>query len=95
MSDKPRMAFDPDDAPSSFDDQQVRSESERRRVQFSTLLDAGLYEKLKTRAFKDEGKIADAVNEGVRRVVAEAEEARGAEYDVPPELKIDDEAERS
>ena len=89
------MSFDPNDAPSSFDERQVQEESERRRVQFSTLLDAGLYEKLKTRNFKGEGKIADAVNEGVRRVVAEAEEARGAPYDVPPELRIDDEAERS
>lgn len=88
--DKPKMDFDAGQGQTAgFDERQVQRESERRRVPFSTTLNAGLYEKLKTMAFLKEGAIADVVGEGVRRVIREKEEKRGEAYDP---LRIDEDS---
>ena len=74
-----------------YDPEQLDRESQRKRVPFSTTLDAGLYEKLKTMAFYNEGSIADLVNTAVRRALHEKENDRGEPYAPPEPLQIDDE----
>ena len=74
-----------------YDERQIEEASERKRVPFSTILDAGLYEKLKTMAFYNEGSIADLVNEAIRRALREKETERGAPYRPPAPLQIDEE----
>jgi hypothetical protein len=88
-SDKPQIAFGSEED-AGFDEEQLERESERSRVPFSTSLDAGLYEKLKAMHFWDDVRIADVVNEAVRRAIAEMEAERGEPYDVPGPLRIDD-----
>lgn len=78
----------------SYDESQIEEETsnyaERKRVPFSTTLNAGLYEKLKAIHFYEDVSISDVINQAVERAVNELEERRGESYSVPEPLKIDE-----
>lgn len=84
----------PEDESPSYDNSQINDETseyaDRKRVPFSTTLNAGLYEKLKAIHFYEDIKISDIVNEALRMAVDQMEEQRGESFDVPTPLKIDE-----
>lgn len=84
-----------EEAEQSYDESQIEEETsnyaERKRVPFSTTLNAGLYEKLKAIHFYEGVRISDIINQAVERAVNELEERKGEGYDVPSPLKIDEE----
>jgi len=84
----------PEDESPSYDNSQIDDETseyaDRKRVPFSTTLNAGLYEKLKAIHFYEDIKISDIVNEALRMAVDQMEEQRGESFDVPTPLKIDE-----
>ena len=83
-----------EDETHSYDDSQIDDETSeyaaRKRVPFSTTLNAGLYEKLKAIRFYEGVKISDIVNEALRIAVDQLEEQREEPFDVPGPLKVDD-----
>ena len=79
----------PEDESPSYDNSQI-NDADRKRVPFSTTLNAGLYEKLKAIHFYEDIKISDIVNEALRMAVDQMEEQRGESFDVPTPLKIDE-----
>jgi hypothetical protein len=83
-----------EDETHSYDDSQIDDETseyaDRKRVPFSTTLNAGLYEKLKAIRFYEGVKISDIVNEALRIAVDQLEEQREEPFDVPGPLKVDD-----
>jgi hypothetical protein len=92
--DKPKLSLgsagSDQEGSSLYDPKQIEEASERNRVPFSTILDAGLYEKLKAASFFDRIKIADIVNDAVREKVQALEDRRGEAYSVPEPLRIED-----
>lgn len=84
----------PDDETTSYDSSQIDDETSeyanRKRVPFSTTLNAGLYEKLKSIRFYEGIRISDIVNEAVRVAVDQLEDQREETFDVPDPLKVDD-----
>ena len=78
----------------SYDDSQIKEETrsyaERKRVPFSTTLNAGLYEKLKAIHFYEDIRISDVINQAVERAVNELEDRKGESYSIPEPLKIDE-----
>lgn len=85
----------PEDETPTYDDSQITDETDeyadRKRVPFSTTLNAGLYEKLKAIRFYEDLKISDIVNEALRMAVEQMEEQREEPFDVPEPLKVDEE----
>lgn len=95
MSKESKLSLNIDEETSaSYDDSQIEEETsdyaKRKRVPFSTTLNAGLYEKLKAIHFYEDIRISDIVNQAVERAVDELEERRGEDYSVPDPLKIDE-----
>lgn len=84
----------PEDQDPSYDGSQIEEETseyaDRKRVPFSTTLNAGLYEKLKAIHFYEDIKISDVVNEALRIAVDQLEEKRDEPFDVPGPLQIED-----
>ncbi|MFB6231204.1 MAG: hypothetical protein ABEL04_08615 [Salinibacter sp.] len=84
----------PEDEDISYDDSQIDEQTseyaDRKRVPFSTTLNAGLYEKLKAIHFYDDIMISDIVNRAIHLAVEQLEERRGEAYDVPGPLQIDE-----
>lgn len=84
----------PEDETPTYDDSQIDDETseyaDRKRVPFSTTLNAGLYEKLKAIHFYEDVKISDIVNEALRMAIDQMEEKRGESFDVPGPIKIDE-----
>lgn len=84
----------PEEESVSYDDAQIEEETsqhgDRKRVPFSTTLNAGIYEKLKAIHFYEDIQISDVVNEALRVAVEQLEERRGEPYDIPGPLRIDD-----
>jgi hypothetical protein len=84
----------PEDQDSSYDRSQIEDETgkyaDRKRVPFSTTLNAGLYEKLKAIHFYEDIKISDIVNEALRLAVDQIEDRRGEPFDVPGPLQIEE-----
>lgn len=84
----------PEEETPSYDDSQIEDETseyaDRKRVPFSTTLNAGLYEKLKAIRFYEDVKISDIVNEALRMAVDQMEEQREGSFDVPDPLKVEE-----
>lgn len=96
MSKKSKLSLNVDsEADDSYDDAQIEKQtsaySDRKRVPFSTTLNAGLYEKLKAIHFYEDVRISDVVNEAIRNAIEELEERRGEPFDVPQPLQINEE----
>lgn len=89
------LNIEEEETDASYDDSQIEEETssyaERKRVPFSTTLNAGLYEKLKAIHFYEDIRISDIINQAVERAVDELEDRRGEDYSVPEPLKIEEE----
>lgn len=95
MSKKSKLSLNIDEGTdASYDESQIEEETsdyaERKRVPFSTTLNAGLYEKLKAIHFYEDIRISDIINQAVERAVEELEDRRGEKYSVPEPLEIDE-----